>query len=101
MTLLIRTATKRDIKAWGAMRHALWPHASLAELSRELGPMLKRPRFKGWLAFDAGKPVGFAEAYVREFANGCEGQPVAFLEGIWVEPGHRRTGVGKRLIAAV
>ena len=41
---------------------------------------------------------GFAEVSIRKFANGCETQPVAFLEGIWVEPPLRRQGIGRLLV---
>jgi aminoglycoside 6'-N-acetyltransferase I len=33
--------------------------------------------------------------------NGCETSPVAFLEGIYVEPWARRQGVAKELVAEV
>ena len=101
MPILIRRATAQDIPAWAAMRHALWPDAGAKELAKELPAWLKRRRFRGWIATDLSKPIGFAEAYVREFANGCEGQPVVFLEGIWVAKTHRRQGVGRQLVAAV
>ncbi len=48
-----------------------------------------------------GDAVGFAEVAVRKYANGCESQPVPFLEGIWVDPRYRRSGISRRLIAHV
>ena len=101
MAIMVRLATRQDTKVWAAMRFELWPHTSLRELTRELTELLKRRRFRGWIAEDAGKPVGFAEIYVRDFANGCNGQPVVFLEGIWVKKGFRRKGIGKALIHAL
>lgn len=99
--ITIRRANKSDLKAWAAMRHALWPEESLVSLSRELPAWLKKRKFRAWIAERGRMPLGFAEAYIREFANGCEGQPVVFLEGIWVRKGHRRKGIGRSLIAAV
>jgi aminoglycoside 6'-N-acetyltransferase I len=101
MAVTIRPATKKDLHAWAAMRHALWPEAGLAELTEELPVWLKKRKFRAWIAESKGQALGFAEAYVREFANGCEGRPVAFLEGVWVRPGHRKLGIGRRLIGAV
>jgi len=101
MTFSIRPAKKTDAPAWAAMRHALWPEASAGELARELAPLMKGGRYKGWIASLDGVPVGFAEANIREFANGCDSRPVAFLEGIWVEKSHRKRGLGKRLVRAV
>ena len=97
----IRRATLKDSKIWAAMRSKLWPEAGLKDLIAELPELLKRRRFRAWIAVDGASPVGFAEAFVREFANGCEQQPVAFLEGIWVQKSHRRKGVGRALVKTV
>ncbi|HTA17022.1 MAG TPA: GNAT family N-acetyltransferase [bacterium] len=97
----IRRATLKDRKIWAAMRFELWPEAGLKNLSAEVPALLKRRRFHAWIAMDGGLPMGFAEAFVREFANGCERQPVAFLEGIWVQKSHRRKGVGRALLKHV
>jgi aminoglycoside 6'-N-acetyltransferase I len=35
----------------------------------------------------------------RDYVNGCETSPVAFLEGIYVPPDRRRGGAGRALIA--
>ncbi len=48
-----------------------------------------------------GHSLGFAEVYVRDFANGCESQPVPFLEGIWVDRSQRRHGLGRQLIETI
>jgi aminoglycoside 6'-N-acetyltransferase I len=101
MTLQVRLASKLDVKIWATMRLALWPHSNLKALTQELATLLKNPKFQGWIAESDGEAVGFAEAYVRDFANGCDSQPVAFLEGVWVAPGSRHKGVGRRLIRAV
>jgi len=45
---------------------------------------------------------GFAEASLRrDYVNGCETSPVAFLEGIYVAPQARCQGVGRALDRAV
>lgn len=36
-----------------------------------------------------------------DYVNGCETSPVAFLEGIVVDPSFRRQGVAASLVAAV
>ncbi len=46
--------------------------------------------------------IGFTEATLRrDYVNGCETSPVAFLEGIYVSPEFRRGGVARSLIEAV
>ena len=54
-----------------------------------------------FVAEQAGKVIGFAEVSLRrDYVNGCETSPVAFLEGIYVLPDHRRAGAGRALAAA-
>src|SRR6266571_3216545 len=48
----------------------------------------------------AGLPVGLAELSIRPYAEGCQGDRVAYLEGWFVVPGARGRGVGRALIAA-
>jgi aminoglycoside 6'-N-acetyltransferase I len=84
------------------MRSALWPDADVAELDAEFDQMLADPNQVVFVAErHAGGLCGMVEAGVRPFANGLEGQPCAFVEGWWVDPDMRRTGIGGTLIAAV
>ena len=87
---------------WVKMRCALWPDYSEAELRAGAGTMLLTPeKHDVRIAVVAGKPVGFAETSLRsDYVNGCETSPVAFLEGIYVEPNARRTGVARALVTA-
>lgn len=73
-------------------------------MAEEIDHMLAahHPGRSAWLAVDDGRAVGFAEASLRrDYVNGCETSPVAFLEGIYVTPDARLRGVGRSLDAAV
>jgi aminoglycoside 6'-N-acetyltransferase I len=84
------------------MRHALWPHADLTELTAETAAVLADPNQVVFVAPRAdGGLYGFVEAGVRAFANGVDEQPCAFVEGWWVDTDARRQGIGRALIAAV
>src|ERR1700722_20329703 len=85
------------------MRHALWPEMSEAENFQETKALAEGPKAFVRLALDGqGRPAGFAEATLRvDYVNGCVTSPVAFLEGIYVEPWARRQGVARVLVAAV
>ena len=48
-----------------------------------------------------GTLAGFAEIGVRNYAEGCATTPVAYLEGWYVDPDVRRSGLGAQLLAAV
>ena len=101
----VRVATVVDAAAWGSMRRALWPDADDADREEQLrlasGP---EDRAIALLAVDAdsGEAVGFAEASIRrEYVNGTETSPVGFLEGWYVRPEWRASGVGRMLVMAV
>jgi aminoglycoside 6'-N-acetyltransferase I len=52
--------------------------------------VLVADRGDGWLA-------GFVEIGSRNYAEGCETSPIAYLEGWYVDPDARRKGLGRRL----
>ena len=59
-------------------------------------------RYAQFVAYSAGRPVGFVEAAVRsDYVNGTSSSPVAFLEGIYVVPEARRKRVAASLVLAV
>jgi aminoglycoside 6'-N-acetyltransferase I len=103
--MLIRKAAAADLDTWSALRAELWPDASADEHRRELAETSfdDDSRSVCILAVDeAGGIAAFAEASLRsDYVNGCETSPVAFLEGIYVRPRHRRRGVGQMLCVAV
>jgi aminoglycoside 6'-N-acetyltransferase I len=100
----VRRATEDDLDAWASLRHQLWPHLSLEGHRAEITEALAQPeKLVAFLCLTAtGNAIGLAEASVRsDYVNGCETSPVAFLEGIVVNPSARRQGVAARLVAAV
>lgn len=91
-------------EAWASLRAALWPEGSLDEHSADIDAFIAEMA-QGqacFLAMCDGEAVGFAEAAIRhDYVNGCETSPVAFLEGIYVAPSSRRTGIAGKLLEAV
>lgn len=96
---------RRDtIEEWVFLRKALWPDTPAEDHRHETEDLLDRhDRFCVFLAWTSeGRAVGFAEASLREnYVNGCTTSPVAFLEGIYVDSHHRRSGVARLLVDAV
>lgn len=85
------------------MRCRFWPGSDeehAAEIARYLAgdppPLLDH----ALLAFDGERAVGLAELSIRYFAEGCDTRNVGYLEGWYVEPGSRESGVGRALMTA-
>jgi aminoglycoside 6'-N-acetyltransferase I len=100
MDIIVRPMHARDRAVWARMRVALWPEESAAAHAKGIDELLAGSEAWGFIAeaTDSGT-IGFAEIAIRKYANGCESAPVAFLEGIWIEPQFRRRGIAAQLIA--
>lgn len=93
-----------DVEAWAGMRLALWPDAQLGELQSECRAFIDG--VSKWIAAafiaraDDGSPLGFLELNLRSVAEGCQSSPVPHVEGWYVVPSARRSGIGRALMAA-
>lgn len=100
----IAAATEADSADWAELRQALWPRHGLAGHTTQIADALAAPgdRINLIARMPDGQAVGLAEASLRhDYVNGCNTSPVAFLEGIFVSPEHRRGGIAGQLVAAV
>ena len=98
-SIRIRKLRPSDIPAYTISRRQLWPKGGIKEFRRELEGQLKTRKFFSWLALATdGRIVGFLEASLRPFANGCRSSPILFLEGVWVDPNFRRKNIGNLLM---
>jgi len=98
----IETCSAEMLGPWVALRCSLWPDEDQQIMAQEAPALLTRPDLLVLLEREGDTAIGFVEASVRrDYVNGCETSPVGFVEGIYVSPGHRDTGVARTLIAAV
>ena len=101
----IAACTESDLRDWAALRLALWPHQPVSVRFSECEAMLlsgSDVSLQLIARVDGGQAAGFAEASVRrDYVNGCTTSPVAFLEGIYVRPENRTSGIGQSLVAAI
>ena len=100
----VRRAQAGDARPWAALREALWPDEAPSHHLDDAADILGRPeRAVAFLAFDdRGTAIGFAEATLRsDYVNGTDSSPVGFLEGWYVVPARRGSGVGRALVNAV
>ena len=101
--LVIRPVERADAAVWERMRTALWPGDSgshSTDIARFFSPQRNEPLEVLLACSGAGAPIGFVELSIRPHAVGCTSDRVAFVEGWYVAPDHRRRGVGAALIRA-
>jgi aminoglycoside 6'-N-acetyltransferase I len=79
----------------------LWPDGEKGERRDELREMIRAEDARIYLAFDGEKPVGYGQFQLRrDYVEGCETTPVGYLEGIYLEPECRGSGLAARLLEA-
>jgi aminoglycoside 6'-N-acetyltransferase I len=102
----VRMATLSDLEAVAGFFAALWPESAPEEHRAEAASVLSGAPISTmplvvFVAEVEGKPIAFIEVGLRSHADGCDtSRPVGFLEGWYVEPAHRRRGVGGALVRA-
>lgn len=101
--MIIRPAAEADLDAWSEMRAALWPELDVVGHRAEAAEALDGEDLASVVAeAPDGTLAGFAEAALRrDYVNGCDTSPVAFVEGLYVRPEHRHAAVGRALCAAI
>ena len=89
-------------RRWLALRSRLWPDGAEAEHLRYMADAIVRGHFVRLAIDPSGSAIGLVEASKRvDYVNGTSSSPVAFLEGLYVEPTSRRRGVARALVVAV
>jgi aminoglycoside 6'-N-acetyltransferase I len=101
--LIVRQAEPGEYPIWARLLAKLHPDQSAEDFERELAAFASLPEpYVCFLAFeDGGESIGMVDARVRNYAEGAPDLRAGYVEDIWVEPEHRRLGVGQALVAAV
>jgi len=93
----VRQLAPAELGRIAALRAALWPGSAMKDLAATVAA---QPEYLVLIALEGEEAAGFAEISLRRGdVNGCESAPVAFLEGICVDPAHRRKGIARALVA--
>jgi aminoglycoside 6'-N-acetyltransferase I len=81
----------------------LHPDMTAPEWEGELAKLVALPEpYVGFIAFtDEGQPIGMIDARERNYAEGAPNLRAAYVEDLWVDPGHRRRGVARLLFEKV
>jgi aminoglycoside 6'-N-acetyltransferase I len=102
--MVIRPYQSKDLDEWLRMRVALWPELAEGKTDprADAEQWLGRPNATVIVAEHPASEglVGFVEIGEREYADGCDTSPVAYLEGWYVSPDVRHLGIGATLLRA-
>lgn len=97
---IVRSLQEKDLSEWFRLRQMLWDELTEEEHQAEMLDIYEHTDSQLVLVADKGegKLVGFLEASIRPFVEDCNTDNVGYLEGWFVEPGHRRYGIGRDLV---
>lgn len=97
----VRPITEKDFSEWFRLRKMLWDESSDEEHRAEMADIFDHSETQLVLVAetDSQKLIGFLEASVRPFVEDCHSDHVGYLEGWFVEPDYRQSGVGRKLVA--
>lgn len=99
MSFSIRRATMDDKPEWLRMRQGLWPEAPWDYLSLDLDELIADEDAGIFVASDSqGRLIGFIEAGLRGYGEGCETSPVGYIEAWYVDPHVRGQKLGRDLV---
>ena len=98
----VRRLQRRDHSRWFELRGQLWPECQQDRHLIEMKDILTQPKRKAVFVFDRGhgRLGGFLEVSLRETIGDSVSPVVGYIEGWWVDPDLRRSGVGTLLISS-
>src|SRR5688500_6475615 len=97
----IRSLAESDLGEWLRLRSMLWDESSEENHKAEMVDIIEHSdsQFVAVADLGGGRLAGFLEASIRQHVEDCETENVGYLEGWFVEPQHRQSGIGAGLVA--
>jgi len=97
----IETATAADLPDIASMMVLLWPECDVNEELISNRALLLSEKDTLLVAKVGEQTAGFIHLSLRyEFVEGTQSSPVGYIEAIYVQKEHRKTGAGRALVAA-
>lgn len=96
--LQVLPVTRDRLTDWAQLREALYSDLDPDFHREEMEALLASDEAACFLVFREEVVIGLLELSLRNFVDGCVGGPVGYIEGIYLQPGHRGGGIGCRLI---
>ncbi len=96
----IKPITGDEVQAAAQLAGELWPESAPEELVRDFDQLWRLEDHAIFLArTQEGEAAGFAlVALRRDYVEGADTSPVGYLEGIYVRPAYRHSGLGRALL---
>lgn len=96
----VRPVRESDLNEWFRLRKQLWDENDDGDHRSEMMDILEHSDSQLVLVADSGNGelIGFLEASIRPFVEDCHTDHVGYLEGWFVDPDHRRKGIGGELV---
>lgn len=98
----IRPLREDDLSEWFRLRSLLWDETPADDHQAEMMDIIEHTdsQFVTVADVGGGRLAGFLEASIRPFVDDCSSENVGYLEGWYVEPDFRRSGIGRNLVDA-
>ncbi len=98
--MTIREITEQDMAEWLHLALLLWPDSEADDMRAVLEAIRQSATQTGFLVRAAGgTPIGFMNLSLRtDYVPGATQSPVAYVEGVYVQPAYQQQGVGRALI---
>jgi aminoglycoside 6'-N-acetyltransferase I len=98
----IRPLAESDLGEWLRLRRLLWDESSEDDHKDEMLGIIEHADTQYVAVADSGggRLVGFLEASIRPQAEDCDTDHVGYLEGWYVDEGHRQQGIGAQLVSS-
>jgi aminoglycoside 6'-N-acetyltransferase I len=96
----IETISPNNLDPLATLMCALWPDCSFDEILEDCRNILGAENEICFLAKEEDHYIGFIQLTMRtDYVEGADELPIAYIEGMYVQPAFQQKGIGKKLIA--
>lgn len=97
--MLFEEIHPRNLKELTRLMIALWPDCEYEEEFRNCQKILTEQDETCFLAKEKESYIGFIQVSIRkDYVDGADPGPKAYIEGIYIDPAYRKSGIAKSLV---